>query len=268
MRLFDSHAHYYDERFNDYPDGAEGALRDSFDSGICGILCAGTSPETSGAAISLAERYPQIWASAGLHPLDSADIPYGDEIRTLDEVRARLSHPRVCAIGEIGLDYHYGGEDKARQKMFFDAQLSMSEELSLPVIVHDREAHGDTYDIIRAHPRAVGVLHSFSGSAESAAQLVRMGWYISFSGPVTYKNADNLRRAVLAVPDDRILTETDAPYLPPVPHRGRINLSAYLCHTAAVLAEVRDADPDVFCAQTVENTTRLFGITLRNDSGR
>lgn len=262
MRLFDSHAHYYDRRFDDYPGGAEAALKASFDSGICGILCAGTDPETSDAAIALAEKFPQIRASAGLHPLDSANIPYGAEADTLDIIRDKLSHSCVCAIGEIGLDYHYGGEDRERQKTLFDAQLSIAEDLSLPVIVHDREAHGDTYDIIRAHPKVSGVLHSFSGSAESAAELVRLGWYISFSGSVTYKNAENLRRAVLAVPDDRILTETDAPYLPPVPHRGKINLSAYLSYTATVLADVRETDPELFCSQTVENTARLFGITL------
>lgn len=262
MRLFDSHAHYNDERFDEYPGGAAGALKDSFDAGVCGILCAGTNPENTLECIALAENDSRIWASAGMHPGDSRHIARGDEQAVLDRIRELLAHERVCAIGEIGLDYHYGGEDKEQQKLFFDSQLSMAEEVGLPVIVHDREAHGDTFDIIRAHPNVTGVMHSFSGSAESAAELVRLGWYISFSGPVTYKNAHNLRHAATVVPDDRILVETDAPYLPPVPHRGKINLSAYMEHTAMAVADARGVDFDEFCAKTVENTLRLFGIKL------
>ncbi|MBQ7827632.1 MAG: TatD family hydrolase [Clostridia bacterium] len=262
MRLFDSHSHYNDDRFDEYPGGAAGALKDSFDSGICGILCAGTNPENTLECIALAESDSRIWASAGMHPGDSRFIDRGDEQAVLDRIRKLLDHPRVCALGEIGLDYHYGGEDKDQQKLFFDSQLSMAEELGLPVIVHDREAHGDTFDILRAHKGVTGVMHSFSGSAEMAKELVRMGWYISFSGPVTYKNAHNLREAAAVVPDDRILVETDAPYLTPVPHRGKINLSAYMEYTARAIAEVRDADFDRFCEQTVENTMRLFGLTL------
>lgn len=263
MRLFDSHSHYNDVRFaEEYPGGAKEALKASFDSGICGILCAGTNPENTLECIELAESDSRIWASAGMHPGDSRFVLYGEERTALDDVRKLLSHPRVCAIGEIGLDYHYGGEDKQRQKLFFDSQLSMAEETGLPVIVHDREAHGDTVDIIRSHKDVVGVLHSFSGSPETAMELVRMGWYISFSGPVTYKNAHNLREAAKVVPDDRILVETDAPYLTPVPHRGKINLSLYLEYTARAVADARGADIDNFAHRTVENTLRLFGIEL------
>lgn len=263
MRLFDSHSHYNDERFEEeYPGGAAGALKDSFDSGICGILCAGTNPENTLECIALAESDSRIWASAGMHPGDSRFVSRGDEPAVLDKIRKLLDHPRVCALGEIGLDYHYGGEDKAQQKLFFDSQLSMAEEVGLPVIVHDREAHGDTFDIIRAHKGVTGVMHSFSGSAESAKELVRMGWYISFSGPVTYKNAHNLREAAAVVPDERILVETDAPYLTPVPHRGKINLSMYMEHTAKAVADARGADIDIFCSKTVENTLRLFKLEL------
>ena len=262
MKLFDSHAHYNDERFSEYHGGAAEALKESFKAGICGILCAGTSAETSDECIALAESDGRIWASAGIHPSDSRFIPTGGETAALDEIKLRLTHPRVCALGEIGLDYHYGGEDKGRQKFFFDSQLSMAEDVGLPVIVHDREAHGDVLDIILAHPNVTGVMHSFSGSAEFAAQLVKAGWYISFAGPVTYKNAHNLRRAAAAVPPDRILVETDAPYLPPAPHRGEINLSKYLSLTAEAAANAAGIDFDEFCSLTVENTARLFGLKL------
>lgn len=262
MRLFDSHSHYNDDKFDEYPGGVAGALKDSFDAGICGILCAGTNPDNTLECIALAESDSRIWASAGMHPGDSRHTPRGEEQPALDRIRELVRHPRVCAIGEIGLDYHYGGEDKEQQKLFFDSQLSMAEEVGLPVIVHDREAHGDTFDVLRAHKNVIGVMHSFSGSIEMAKELLRMGWYVSFSGPVTYKNASNLREAAKFVPEDRILVETDAPYLTPVPHRGKINLSAYVEYTARAIAELRDVDFDCFCDKTVENTQRLFGISL------
>ncbi len=263
MRLFDSHTHYFDEMFEEkYLGGADGALKESFDSGICGIISVGTNPENSVDAIAFAEKDPHIWAAAGIQPSDSRFIPDGDEQAALDSIRALLKNPKVCALGEIGLDYHYGGEDKVRQKMFFDAQLSIAEEAGLPVIIHNREAHGDTFDIIRAHKNVIGVMHAYSGSAEFAKSVVRMGWYISFAGSVTYKNAVNLREAAVSVPDDRIMVETDCPYLTPAPHRGKVNLSAYVEHTARVIADARQTDFEKFCDITVENTLRFFNISL------
>lgn len=261
MKLFDSHAHYNDERFADYPGGMEGALRDSFDSGVCGIICVGTCPVTTDECIAIAETDGRIYATAGLHPGDLRFYDEKDDISMLEAIKAGLSHKKVCAIGEIGLDYHYGGEDRDRQRRIFDAQLSLAKETGYPVIVHDREAHGDTLDIIKAHPDVVGVMHSFSGSAEFATELLRLGWYISFSGPVTYKNAHNLRRAAAVCPSDRVLVETDAPYLPPVPHRGEINISAYMEHTALAVADAMGVDIDKFCDSTVENTKALFGLS-------
>ncbi len=260
MIYFDSHCHYNDPKFNEYPGGASAAIAEAFAAGVCGMLVAGTSPETSDECIALAESDTRIFAAAGLHPGDIRFFDESGDNETLDEIAKRLTHPRVVALGEIGLDYHYGTEDAERQKKVFDAQLSIAEKYSMPVIIHDRDAHGDTFDIIRAHPNVIGVMHSFSGSSESALDYVRLGYYISFSGPVTYKNAKNVKRAASVVPLERILIETDAPYLPPEPHRGEINRSAFLEFTAAETAKAASVDTDTLCRATVENAKRLFGL--------
>lgn len=259
--IFDSHAHYFDERFAEkYPGGADAAIADAYKIGVRYILNAGTSPETTRQAITLAERYPHLYASAGIHPSDSHDIPDEHLQASLDEIRLLCGHRKVTALGEIGLDYHWDTSRKERQKSIFDTQLSMAEELNIPVIIHDREAHGDTLDILRAHPNVCGVLHSFSGSTEMARQLVARGWYISFSGPVTYKNAHGVREVAAAVPSDRILIETDAPYLPPEPHRGEINYSGYLPLIAHAIAEARGVSDAEILACTTENALQLFRI--------
>lgn len=260
--IFDSHAHYFDERFTEkYPGGAEGAIADAYGIGVRYILNAGTSPETTRQAIALAEKYPHLYASAGIHPSDSHEIPDENLQAALDEIRLLCAHDKVVAVGEIGLDYHWDISQKERQKSVFDIQLSMAEKLNLPVIIHDREAHGDTLDILWLHPNVYGVLHSFSGSAEMARQLVARGWYISFSGPVTYKNARSLREVAAMVPIDRILIETDAPYLPPEPHRGEINYSGYLPFTAHAIAQARGISDEEILARTTDNALRLFRIT-------
>ena len=187
--------------------------------------------------------------------MSDADLP-----SVLDEIRTLCTHEKVVALGEIGLDYYWDDSQKDRQKSILDAQLSMAEELDLPVIIHDREAHGDTMDVLRAHPNVRGVLHSFSGSAEMARQLLKNGWYISFSGPITYKNARSLREVAASVPLDRILIETDAPYLPPEPHRGKINFSGYLPFTAKAVADVKECPLEEIARQTTENAKALFGL--------
>ncbi len=258
--FFDSHAHYFDDRFLKYDGGAEAAIRDAMDVGIGYILNAGTTPETSRAAIRLAETHDGLYAAAGLHPSDSHDVSDADLPSVLDEIRTLCSREKVVALGEIGLDYYWDDSQKGRQKSIFDAQLSMAEELDLPVIIHDRDAHGDTMDILRAHPNVRGVLHSFSGSSEMARQLLKNGWYISFSGPITYKNARSIREVAASVPLDRILIETDAPYLPPEPHRGKINFSGYLPFTAKAVADVKECSLEVIARQTTENAKALFGL--------
>ncbi len=261
MKLFDSHAHYFDDRFaREYPGGAEKAITDVFDAGVQYILNAGTAPDTVRAAIALAERFPGLYASSGLHPSDSHDVTDADLTSVLCDIRSLCDHPKVVAIGEIGLDYHWDVSQKERQKSIFDMQLSMAEELSLPVIIHDREAHGDTMDILWAHPRVTGILHSFSGSAEMARQLTARGWYVSFSGPVTYKNARSLREAAAAVPVEQMLIETDAPYLPPEPHRGKLNHSGYLPYIVRTLAEIKELSEEEMAECTLQNALRIFRI--------
>jgi TatD DNase family protein len=168
---------------------------------------------------------------------------------------------RVVAIGEIGLDYHYDIIDKEVQAKFFEAQLELAEKLSLPVVIHTRDAMGDTLEILSRHPNVRGVMHSFSGSAEVALELTKKGWYISFSGPVTYKNAVKVKEAAAVVPADRILIETDCPYLPPVPHRGELNYSGYMKHTAEAVADIREVSLDEIARITWKNACRLFGLS-------
>ena len=172
MEYFDSHAHYNDGRFTEeYPGGADAAIRDAYGLGIRYILNAGTNPDTSRESIALAEQYPFMYAAVGLHPEDAMHVPDSDIPHVLADIRTLAAHSKVVAIGEIGLDYHWDPDGRERQIRLFDAQLSLAEELSLPVIVHDRDAHGDAFDTVRAHPGVRGVFHSFSGSADMARQL-------------------------------------------------------------------------------------------------
>ena len=164
------------------------------------------------------------------------------------------------SIGEIGFDYHYDGTDKERQKYFFNAQIEIARKKSLPVIIHTRDAISDTVDLLRKSSYSNGVIHSFSGSAEIARQLSSDGWYISFSGPVTYKNAPKIKEAARIIPDEMLLIETDSPYLTPHPHRGEINYSGYLNYICAALAELRGTTPEYIAELTYRNACRLFGI--------
>ena len=170
----------------------------------------------------------------------------------------------IVAIGEIGLDYHWPGTDRDAQRVWFDAQLDLAARLGLPVIIHDRDAHGDCLDIVRAHPGLRGVFHAFSGSAETARELVRLGFHLGFGGTVTYRNATKLREVVATVPDEYLLIETDAPYLPPVPHRGEINRSALMTYTAEAIAAARGVTPDAIAELTYKNALELFNIQPAN----
>ncbi len=261
MQFFDTHAHYFDGRFHDeYPGGSSAAILNAYNAGATAILNAGTTPDTSAMAVAIAEKYPFCYAAVGLHPTDSS-LYKDDQLDGVFDKLANLAcHPKVVAIGEIGLDYHWEPYDKARQQRILEFQLEFAETINLPVIIHDREAHSDCFDIVRRHKNVRGVFHSFSGSAEMARQLTDAGWYISFSGPVTYKNSRSVKEAVAVVPHDRILVETDAPYLPPVPHRGKLNTSAYLPFTIAAVSDILMMTPEDVAELTYRNAKTLFSL--------
>ena len=257
---FDSHAHLDDAKFASLSGGADAVVRASVEAGVCGIVNVGTNIETSRASLELAHRYPFIWAAVGIYPTDAQRLGDGFDA-ALSKLRGLLNDERAVAIGEIGLDYHYDDTDRSVQKRAFEAQMELADELNMPVVIHDREAHGDVMDIIRRYSSVRGVMHSFSGSAEMALEMVRLGWYISFSGPVTYKNATKVKSAACAVPMDRILVETDSPYLPPTPHRGEVNYPGYVALTLEAIAELRQVSVEELAAATAENAVRVFEIS-------
>ena len=254
MPIFDTHAHYDDERFDGDRDAVLAALPEA---GVELVLDPGCDLPSSRAAAALAERYGHVYAAAGIHPENCAGFQDAD----LAALRQLLAQPKVAAIGEIGLDY-YWEENPPRdfQQMVFRKQLALAEELDLPVIVHDREAHGDSLSIIREFPAVTGVFHCFSGSPEMAEELLKRGWYLGFDGPITYKNARRAPEVAAITPLERMVVETDAPYLSPVPVRGRRNDSRYLPHVIAKLAEWKGVTPEEMTRITCENGKRLFRL--------
>ena len=254
MPIFDTHAHYDDSRFDGDRDAVLAALPEA---GVELVLDPGCDLPSSRAAAALAERYGHVYAAAGIHPENCAGFQDAD----LAALRQLLAQPKVAAIGEIGLDY-YWAENPPRdfQQMVFRKQLALAEELDLPVIVHDREAHGDSLSIIREFPAVTGVFHCFSGSPEMAEELLKRGWYLGFDGPITYKNARRAPEVAAITPLERMVVETDAPYLSPVPGRGRRNDSRYLPHVIAKLAEWKGVTPEEMTRITCENGKRLFRL--------
>ena len=254
MPIFDTHAHYDDSRFDADRDTLLSALPDA---GVGLVLDPGCDIPSSQAAAALSERYSHVYAAAGIHPEECGGFHEGE----LDTLRELLSRPKVVAVGEIGLDY-YWEENPPRelQKTVFRKQLALAEELRLPVIIHDREAHGDTMDIIREFPAVTGVFHCFSGSPEMAAELLKRGWYIGFDGPVTYKNASRAPEVAAITPPERMLVETDSPYMAPVPVRGKRNDSRNLSYVLETLAAWKGMTPEALTAITWENGRRLFRI--------
>lgn len=252
--LFDTHAHYDDRRFNEDRDSL---LKELFDSGaVYGILNCGCSVGSSISSIELAKRYKRVYAAVGIHPHNAEKTTEEDLIK----IEKLLSEPKVCALGEIGLDYHYDFSPRDVQKQVFYKQLEIAEKNNVPVIIHDREAHADCVEAVLAFPEIKGVFHSFSGSAETAKVLQRAGWYLSFSGPVTFKDARKTAEAVAATANDRLLVETDSPYLTPVPHRGKRNNSGYVKHIIEKIAEIRGESYEFIETLTRENAKRFFSI--------
>jgi len=255
MRLFDSHAHYYDDAFDADRDEVLSGLAAQ---GVEGVVCPGCDLESSRQSMALAERYPFLWFAAGLHPENLE----GASLADLEEVRKMAGHPRCVAIGEIGLDYYWvkTPEDRARSREFFDAQLSLAEELKLPAIVHDRDAHRDTVDMVKAHPGARGVFHCCALSAEDAKTAVDLGWHVSFTGNVTFPKARRALEVMAAVPLDRIMIETDSPYMAPEPFRGRRCDSGYVYRVAETIAQVKGISAGEAAEATYRNALRFFGI--------
>lgn len=251
--LFDTHAHYDSRQFD--PD-REQVLSALPGLGVELVINPGCDLASSRAAVDLAGRYPFVYAAVGVHPEDCGDWTDGD----VEALRALAAMPKVVAIGEIGLDYYWKDNPRELQQRVFRAQLALAQELDLPVIVHDREAHGDCMDIVRAFPGVRGVFHCFSGSAEMARELVRLGWMISFTGVLTYKNARKAVEAAQAVPLERLMIETDSPYMAPVPHRGERNHSGYVCHTCQRLAELKGITPEECAGTTMANGRAFFRI--------
>ena len=261
MTYFDSHAHYYDDRFADYPGGVEALISGLLLSSVSHIINVGTDPTTSRLAIEMAKKYSNMYTTIGIHPSDARLLDITLDEAVSDTKSLILDKNNQCvAIGECGLDYHYPDTNKAQQWEYFDAQMQLARELSVPVCIHDRDAHGDVMDMIRRYPDVTGVLHSFSGSAEMAKELVGRGYMISFSGVLTFTNAKKSREAAAAVPRECVLIETDCPYLAPHPKRGEINHSGNLVYTNKTLSEVLEISENECAALTTENAKRFFKI--------
>lgn len=257
--IFDSHAHYDDEAFDQ--DRGE-ILRNLPAQGICRIVNVGADLQGCRDAVALAAAYPYIYAGVGIHPECVNDT--SDE--ALNEVETLLDAPKVVAVGEIGLDYHF--EDNAPrevQREWFAKQLALANRRGFPVIVHDRDAHGDTMELLCKY-RPKGVVHCFSGSVEMMREVVRLGMYIGLGGAVTFKNARVPVEVAAAVPLDHLLLETDAPYMAPVPYRGKRCDSSMIAKTAERIAEIRQMPVEELLKATQQNASRLFGIPLEEAS--
>ena len=252
--LFDTHAHYDDDRF----DGDRDALLSSMPGKNVGLIVnPGCDLPSSRMAVDMAQKYDFLYAAVGIHPENCADfVP-----EHIDALRALAGENKVVAIGEIGLDYYWAeNPPKELQQEVLRRQLALAQELHLPVIIHDRDAHADTLAIVKEFPAVRGVFHCFAGSVEMARELIKMGWLLSFNGAATFKNAKKAPEVIAAVPLDKLMIETDAPYLTPVPHRGERNDSSYVGLVAAKIAEIKGISPQEAERTTWETGRGFFGI--------
>ena len=251
--IFDTHAHYDDSRFDEDRDELISSLKEK---GVSHIVNCGCDLRSSLTTLSLAEKYSFIYAAIGVHAHEAEDTTEGD----LAEIEKLYSNSRVVAVGEIGLDYHYDFSPRERQLEIFERQLILANKLDLPVIIHDREAHEDTMNLLKKH-RPKGVVHCFSGSAEMAKEIVKLGMYIGLGGAVTFKNAKKPVEVAEYLPPDRLLLETDAPYMTPVPFRGQRCDSSHIAFTAEKIAEIKGIDTQELINTANENAKRLFNIS-------
>ena len=252
--IFDTHAHYDDEQFS--PDREELLSRILPEKGVCGILNMGTDLRTCRETIDMTRRYPYLYGAVGIHPECAKDLPEG----WLREVETFAREEKIMAIGEIGLDYHWlDACPKDTQKAVFAAQLELADRLQMPICIHDREAHGDMMDFMRKY-RPRGVMHCFSGSVELAREVIKLGLYIGIGGVVTFKNARHCVEVAVEIPLRRLLLETDAPYMAPVPFRGKRNDSSMISYVAERIAEIRGITAEEVLRASLENTRELFSI--------
>ena len=250
---FDTHVHYDDKAFDTDRDALIAALPEA---GVELVLDPGCDIRSSRKALELAEKYSFVYAAVGVHPEELDSLTDS----SLDELGALAAHPKCAAIGEIGLDYYWDDKHKNEQKTLLHAQLELASELDKPVIIHDREAHADAFEAVCRFDKLRGVFHCYSGSAEMAKELLKRGWYLGFDGPVTYKNARKAIEVLELCPLDRILIETDGPYLSPVPMRGKRNDSRNLRYVVEKIAEVKGLTPEAVAAASLSNGRALFGI--------
>ncbi len=251
--LFDTHAHLNDKRFNDVREELIASL---FENGVGAYCEIGYDAKSSFFASELAEKYDFIYAAAGVHPHDTDAMTNDD----MDKIKSLCALPKVVALGEIGLDYYYDNSKRENQRFWFDAQLSLAAQLDIPVVIHTRDAYADTLDILKAHRENTGIIHCYSGSVETAKILLDLGWYISFAGPLTFKNANTALDVARYVPDDRILIETDSPYLAPVPHRGKTNTPIFVAEVAKKLADLRGKSFEEIEELTFKNAKSVYCI--------
>ena len=252
--LFDTHAHFDDEQFDKDRDAALLSLRGL---GVENIVNIGADMKGSKDSIALAEKYDFVYATVGVHPGYVGDMTEAE----IDTLRELASHPKVRAIGEIGLDYHYAdGAEPELQKKWFIRQLKLAGELNLPVVIHDRDSKGECLEILKEHKISNGVVHCFSGSAETAREILKLGMMISFTGVLTFKNAKRAIEACAEIPIERLMIETDCPYMAPEPHRGERNFSGYVEFVARKVAEIKGMSFEEVAEITTANAKRFYGI--------
>jgi TatD DNase family protein len=253
MQLIDSHAHVH---FPQFEDDREAVVDRARKAGLVAIVEIGTNLESSRAAVALAEQHDFIYATVGVHPHDAKTVDQA----ALDELRALAHHPKVVAIGEIGLDYYRDLSPRPVQRQAFAHQLALASELDLPVVIHSRDAHDDVLATLRDWD-GVGVMHTYAAGPERLDDVMAMGFFIGLSGPVTFSTAGRLREVAKRVPLDRLLVETDCPYLTPEPHRGRRNEPAYVRYVAEAIGCLRGVSLEKVAQVTTENAARLFGVS-------
>lgn len=258
MPLFDTHAHLH---FPDYAEDLDAVLERARAAGVRGVVTIGTDRETNRAVVELARRLRDVWATVGIHPHDAAEATDAD----FEEMeRLARTEPRVVAFGEMGLDFFRNLSPPAAQDAAFRRQIRLARAVAKPLVIHCRDAHKETIDVLAGEgAREIGgVMHCFSGDVEIARRCLDLGLFISLAGPVTYKNARALPEVARFVPEDRLVVETDCPYLPPTPHRGKRNEPAYVKLTADFVAGLRGADPEALGHTLTANAARLFRIAL------